>query len=159
MVLRLIGRGRYKLEEYSAALTRDGMLLADVPFVVEQELEGVISKPFHRKRFLRCGKSLPVVERQTDKYGAEWQRQIASRFVLDNAGSPRGGGGKDSGFLKLMGDPQFMRVDRQFEGNIAAYRRIRQLVDPEYAMSTQARTRCQGRLAPGGWEVERQRAR
>ena len=58
--------------------------------------------------------------------------------------------------LHWLQDEKFRAMDLEFQSNIGAYRRIRQLVDPAYAMSTAARTRCQGRLSDGGFHAERQ---
>jgi hypothetical protein len=145
-----------KLSEYHEKLEKVlGMILSDAPFLEEEHLLPVIAKPFHRKRLLKHAKKLPLSGRQLDRYGDEWRKATTEKYGVASTTAIAAKRGK----LNLFGNTRFYLCDRAFEGNIGAYRRARQLVDPQYAMSAQARLKCQGRLCAGGCEAERQHAR
>ena len=135
------------------ALESLGMLLQDVPFTTEADLCSAVELEGHRKRFVRHGKKLPLVEKQRDKYDYDWIQRTTEKLVPDILSADI------IGRLCWLSDPKYDSIDSEFEANLRAYRRIRQLVDAGYAMSTQARSRCRGRLCEGGFETERQFAR
>jgi hypothetical protein len=99
--------GTFQLGAYAADLAALGMTTSDVPFVAEGDLETTIAKPFHRLRFLRCARKLPVTDRQPDKYGKAWVSETAARYLPEAAGSPRG-----AGSLRLLLIPEFVMNDR-----------------------------------------------
>jgi hypothetical protein len=145
-----------KLGEYHEQLEEVlGMILSDAPFLEEDDLLPVIGKPFHRKRLVRSSKKLLLTARQLDHYGDEWRKVTTEKYVVASTAAIAAKRGR----LDLFGNAELYEADRQFENNINAWRRIRQLIDPQYAMSAQARFKCQGRLCDGGCEAERQHAR
>jgi hypothetical protein len=141
--------------DYHEALESLGMLLQDVPFVGETDLLSTVPLEGHRKRFLRHAKRLqPIIEQQQDKYDRKWMQQTTETLAPDVVST-----NDIVSQLRWLDVEQFRKLDQEFQANIGAYRRIRQLADPEYAMSTRSRSRCRGRLADGGYQAERQHAR
>jgi|EP01046_Picozoa_sp_COSAG06_P003119 hypothetical protein len=98
---------------------------------------------------MRFARKLPTASSQENRYNEEWVRITESEVNPDALHKVR----REN--LVLGKHP----VDRHFEENVLFYRRIRQLADPEYAMSTAARQKLRGRLCPGGFDAERDFAR
>ena len=140
-----------KLQDYQHSLRENlGLRLGDVPFVQPADLvAGGLAKEFHQKRFMRFAKKLPISPVQENRYDEEWIRTTEAEVnpeVLATA---------HAAHLELTEHP----VDQHFLDIIPMYRRIRQLADPEYAMSTAARRKLRGRLCAGGYVAERELAR
>merc|ERR1711871_1332357 len=116
-----------KLQKYQHSLRETGLRLEDVPFVQPCNLvAGGLVKEFHQKRFTRFARKLPIVPVQENRYDEEWIRRTEAEVNPDVLATAR------KANLTLTEHP----VDQHFVENIRLYRRIRQLADPEYAMST-----------------------
>ena len=127
-----------------------GVETRDVPFVKPHDLvAGGLEKEFHQKRFLRHARKLPIRPLQENRYDVEWIRKTEAEVNPEALATARAAN------LALANNP----IDQHFADNILIYRRIRQLADPEYAMSTAARQKLRGRLCPGGFHAERDEAR
>jgi hypothetical protein len=139
-----------KLEEYHQALRENlGLRLGDVPFVQPHDLVAGGLKEFHQKRFMRFARRLPISPLQEHRYDEDWIRRTEAVV------NPEALAAAHRANLVLVDSP----IDRYFLNDILNYRRMRQLADPEYAMSTAARQKLRGRLCSGGFHAEREEAR
>ena len=134
-----------KLAGYAEALAALGVELIDAPFLTADELVPVFpGKEFHRKRFQRFAKALPmapaVVASDAD----------VAHFTSATGARPS---------THLLGNG---RVDAHFKENIVHFRRIRQLADglaDELERDRRRRGKFCGKFCDGGEMAEKDKCR
>jgi hypothetical protein len=135
-----------KLAEYAEGLSSTlGLELIDVPFLSDDDLQQVIPKEFHQKRFRRFAKALPKLP-----------ASAASPADVAHLSDVSGRGSKAASSHLLGTSP----ADAHFGENIVHFRRIRQLADgisEEIERDRRRRGKFCGKFCDGGEMAEKVR--